>query len=79
MEQVALTNTQLDQLASQYGGALPCDRLPSPPPTATPRGYIVNTDPAGQPGRHWLGVWTDGNACEILDSYALPLDVYETS
>ena len=39
----------------------------------TPQGYIVNTDPHDRPGQHWLAVWTDGNVCEVLDSYALPI------
>ena len=41
--------------------------------------YIVNTDPHGQPGRHWLALWTQDGACEILDSYALPLETYQTT
>ena len=50
---------------------------PRPPRKTTPQGYIVNTDPHDQPGQHWLAVWTDQNVCEVLDSYALPLETYE--
>ncbi|KAL9969555.1 hypothetical protein ACROYT_G021783 [Oculina patagonica] len=30
-------------------------------------------------GRHWIALWTNGNVCEVLDSYALPLKVYQTA
>ena len=39
--------------------------------------YIVNTDPAGELGQHWLGLWTEQNKCEIFDSYGLPQHVYK--
>ena len=32
---------------------------------------------ANEPGEHWLALWTHGNVCEVLDSYALPLEKYE--
>lgn len=41
--------------------------------------YIVNTDPHDEPGKHWIALWTEGNVCEIMDSYALSLDVYGTA
>ena len=37
----------------------------------------MNTDLAGEPGQLWLGVWTEDGMCEVLDSYGLPLTVYE--
>ena len=74
MEHVALNNVQLDylarddpQLKPMFYGTVACDRLPKRP---------VNTDPHDQPGQHWLGVWTEGSVCEVLDSYALPMDTY---
>lgn len=85
MELVALNNVQLDYLAREdqilkpyFHGTVACDRLPKKP-SRVPCGYIVNTDPHDQPGRHWLGVWTDGNVCEVMDSFALPLENYETT
>lgn len=85
MEKVALNNLQLDYLArSQYPlnqhfyGTVPCDGLPSTV-SRDPTAYIVNTDPEGEPGRHWLAIWTNGNVCEVLDSYGVPLDVYQTA
>ena len=83
MEHVALNNVQLDYLARDdpqlkryFYGTVACDRLPKSPVKTQRQGYIVNTDPHDQPGQHWLAVWTDGNVCEILDSYALPMDTY---
>ena len=40
--------------------------------------YIVNMDPRDKPSLHWIAVWTHGNKCKILDSYAVSLDVYGT-
>ena len=84
MERVALNNVQLDYLARDdpqlkpvFYGTVACDRLPKSPRKTKPQGYIVNTDPHDQPRHHWLAVWTDGNVCEVLDSYALPLETYE--
>ena len=37
----------------------------------------MNTNPHDQPGQHWLALCTDRNVCEVLDSYALPLERYE--
>ena len=54
-----------------------CDRLPKTPDKKTPKGYIVNMDPHDQPGQHWLALGTYQNVCEVLDSYALPLERYE--
>ena len=84
MEHVALNNVQLDylarddpQLKPMFYGTVACDRLPKKPRKTTPQGYIVNTNPHDRPGQHWLAVWTDQNVCEVLDSYALPLETYE--
>ena len=87
MEKVILTTSKLNQLArhhptlaSHYYGAVSCDGLPDHPlELQQPKGYIVNTDPAGEPGQHWIGVWTDGNTCEVLDSFALDLPLYQTA
>ena len=86
MEKVILTTSQLNQLAfhhptlaPSYFGMVPSDGLPGDPVTSLPTGYILNTDPAGQPGQHWLGVWMEGNVCEVFDSFALDLDTYGTT
>ena len=87
MEEVALNNVQLDHLANTqpalarvYYGAVPCDRLPKTlPQDEGPTAYIVNTDPHDEPGTHWIAVWTHRNVCEVMDSYAVSLDVYGTA
>ena len=86
MEKVILTTSQLNQLARHHPtlapsfyATVPCDGLPPNPDTSRPQAYIVNTDPAGQPGQHWLGVWTEENTCEVFDSFALDLQTYGTT
>ena len=87
MEKVPLNNVQLDHLATAdailkpyFYGTVACDRLPSHPIKKEPRGYIVNTDPHYRGGRHWLALWTPSrDVCEVMDSYALPLESYETT
>ena len=39
--------------------------------------YFVNADPAGEPGEHWLAIWTRNRVCEVFDSYGLPLSSYK--
>ena len=85
MEKVTLHNVQLDHLANNhpslapfYYGTVGCDRLPNKSVKTEARGYIVNTDPHDMPGRYWIDLWTCGNMCEVLDSYALPLEVCQT-
>ena len=84
MEQVALNNVQLDYLARDdpvlaphFYKTVACDRLPKTPLKTHPQAYIVNTDPHHRPGEHWSALWTHGNQCEVMDSYALPLETYQ--
>ena len=84
MEYVALSATVLRALALDdpqlhrvFQGVYPADKLPRSLTKTVPAAYIVNTDPAGEPGQHWLGPWTEQNKCEIFDSYGLPLHVYK--
>ena len=77
MEKGALANHQLD--VNYFYGTVACDRLPSFVNREGPTAYIVNTDPRDKPGKHWIALWTHDNVCEILDSYALPLQEYKTT
>ena len=43
----------------------------------TPGDADDNTDPANQPGEHWLAIWTHHTSCEVFDSYWLPLSTYK--
>ena len=86
MEKIALNNFQLDHLASQdpklsqvFYRTVPCDTLPALVLKAGPTAYIVNTDPHNEPGRHWIALWTEGDVCEVMDSYGVSLDVYGTT
>lgn len=63
-------------LKKYFHGTHPADKLPKNPVKAVSTGYIVNTDPAGKPGEHWLAIWTKGDVCEVFDSYGLPLTTY---
>ena len=62
-----------------FYGTFPCDRLPRSLPQEGPTAYIVNTDHHDEPGTHWIALWSDGNVCEIMDSYGLSLEVYGTT
>ena len=31
----------------------------------------------GDPGQHWLGLWTKKGMCEVMDSYGLPLSTFD--
>ena len=83
MESVALSNEQLDYLArddpllkAYYRGAFPCNGLPNKKRRGKQSAYIINTDKKGQPGKHWIALWTRDQLCEVMDSYGLPIDVY---
>ena len=68
MEFVALRDTELRDLAlddprlrRMFQGVYPAGQLPRSPPKTIRVAYIVNIDPAGEPGQHWLGLWTEQN------------------
>ena len=74
MEFVALSDTVLNVLAREdrllrisFRGVFPADKLPS---VAKERqfsdAYIVNNDPAGEPGEHSLAIWTRSGVCEVF-------------
>ena len=65
------------QLRRVFHGVYPADQLPRFPCRTLRAAYIVNTDPADEPGQHWLGLRTEQNKCENFDSYGLPLHVYK--
>ena len=84
MEQEPLNNVQLDYLARHdlvlgpvFQGVFAGNQLPNNPITTKPAAYLINPDPAGPPGRHWLALWTHGQHCELFDSYGLPLKTYQ--
>ena len=85
MEQGPLNNAQLDYLARHdpvlrpvFQGVFASNQLPNNPITTKPAAYLVNQDPAGPPGHHWLALWTTHDQhCELFDSCGLPLKTYQ--
>ena len=84
MEFVALSDTVLkvfgkeDPLLHPYFvGVFPANKVPSLSKQG-PHALIVNTDPAGKPGEHWLACFIQWGCCEVFDSFALPLQHYPT-
>ena len=55
-----------------FGGVFPSDELPSRVPEGK-RLFIANTDPAAEPGQHWVALYFGkGPHCTYFDSYGLP-------
>ena len=84
MEYVPLSTQECNMVANQdpilkkiFQGTFPCDGLPRPPKKNAC--YIVNTDPTGQPGQHWIALWLENQLIEVMDSYGLPLEWYRTT
>ena len=79
LSDVALRHLALDDpvLKRVFHGVHPSNGLPSRPTRMTQAAYIVNTDPRGEPGQYWLGLWTENGTCEVIDSYGLSLTTYD--
>lgn len=80
MEIIATSDQQLrhlgfhdPDLAPYFAGVFPSDRPPARPVDDGPRGYIVNIDTHGQPGSHWVALWTKDGGCTVMDSFAIQL------
>ncbi|PIC55452.1 hypothetical protein B9Z55_000723 [Caenorhabditis nigoni] len=52
------------------------DKLPKKKPFWKKFGFIVNTDPSDQPGRHWQSIFVNGNTCFFFCSLAEPQNIY---
>lgn len=85
MEFVTLSDIALNSLTRKdpylqkyFRGVFPADKLP-PVQKGRPYtdAYIVNTDPAGETGEHWLAIWTRRGECEVFVGYGLPLSTYK--
>lgn len=57
-------------------GVHPADEVPTIPNLAHNYCFVLNTDPAHQPGRHWLAFHYNGRDLEYFDSYGEELDTY---
>ena len=71
-----------DSLTQYYmGGVMASDTLPRDPPLHPKCVYIINTDPASQPGRHWLAVYLPPGKqpVEFFDVLGHPPTYYGTA
>lgn len=53
-----------------FGGTYACNQIPKPP--RIPTSFIINTDPSGQRGSHWVALHISEAGCEYFDSFGFP-------
>ena len=69
--QIAQALNSDPSIAPYFRGVFPCDKLPIV--EQYPCAAVANTDPAGEPGEHWVCFYFDHNGtAEYFDSYGLP-------
>jgi hypothetical protein len=58
-----------------FQGCFPCDRLPHPSALNYPAALIVNLDPHGFEGSHWVAIYARGRNKDVyyFDSLNLPI------
>jgi len=69
-----LTTLEIDEIMMHHPNYLGCyaaDEIPRR--LKRPCTIIVNTDPIGQPGTHWIGLLLKKNKAFYFDSFGLPL------
>ena len=59
------------QNVDHFLGCFPLNGLPSFP-TSFPKSMIINTQPSGHPGEHWVALVLTETNCYYFDSFALP-------
>ena len=59
------------QNVDHFLGCFPLDGLP-PFPTSFPKSMIINTQPSGHPGEHWVALVLTETNCYYFDSFGLP-------
>ena len=57
--------------AKIFKGVFPRNRIPTIPDNET-LSFVVNTDPAHKPGKHWVAFYINKNTVYYFDSYGLP-------
>ena len=79
LSDMALRHLELDYPIPKhvFHSEHPSDGLPFCRTRTTQGAYIVNTDQLGEPGKQWLGLWTEDEACKVMDSYGLPRTTYQ--
>jgi hypothetical protein len=76
-----LLERALSSTACRFLGVFAADEAPaqlSRDPNQYPCTYVINTDVASQPGRHWVACFASSpdSAVEFFDSYGKPHSVY---
>ncbi len=57
-----------------FVGVFAADQLPSVARLQLPAAYIINTEPGGASGEHWLGIFQETmDTMEFFDSFGRPL------
>lgn len=51
-----------------FRGCFPIDRIPTK--ATAPFCFVLNSDPAGKPGQHWIAVYVDSHIAVFFDSLA---------
>lgn len=66
-----------DAYARRYfDGVFPCDQLPGQLPLY-PSAVVANTDPVGEPGKHWIAFYFNENKhLDYFDSYGSSPETY---
>lgn len=69
MDTVTLWTLALNDpvLKDIFGGVYACDRLPEK--TKHFKAFIVNLDPASEPGSHWVAIYFENGKCYYFCSY----------
>lgn len=68
-----------DTLRKDVQGVYAVDALPIGQLEKYPCGFIVNTDPSGMPGKHWVAIYFDAyKTGEFFDSYGKRPEYYNT-
>jgi hypothetical protein len=63
------------RIPNKFQGVFPSDKLPSKI-TVFPACFVINTDPSGKPGSHWVAIYIDTNKRgEYFDSYGRPPEI----
>ncbi|ESO87930.1 hypothetical protein LOTGIDRAFT_175928 [Lottia gigantea] len=63
-------------IPEQFAGVLARNQLQTLQPTRYPSAYVVNTDDAGQPGKHWTVFVCEKDHCDFFDSFGCSPEVY---
>lgn len=77
-EQISNILYQNQRTRRIFKGCYPCNQLPDPSHLNYPAAMIVNLDPKGFDGSHWIAIFASGIGRELtyFDSYCLPINIF---